>query len=58
MSKVMNDKDFIGNRAMNDYTANNPTNKQDKNWKEPEHKSVICIFTDFPMDVHKIKKNK
>lgn len=54
----MNDKDFIGNRAMNDYTANNPTIKQDKNWKEPEHKSAICIFTDFPMDVHKIKKNK
>lgn len=54
----MEAKDFIGDRAMNDYTANNPTNKQDKNWKGPEHKSAICIFTDFPMDVHKIKKNK
>ena len=51
----MNDKDFIGPRALNDYTANRVNNSQSKKWVEPK-KVAMCIGTNSPMEPIKLKK--
>lgn len=55
----MEAKDFIGDRAMNDYTANKPYSKTDKKKKFVEPKKVaMCLWSDSPMEINKLKKNK
>ena len=55
----MEAKDFIGNRAMNDYTANKPYSKTDKKKKFVEPKKVaMCLWSDSPMEINKLKKKK
>lgn len=55
----MDAKDFIGNRAMNDYTANKPQNQLNNKKKFVEPKKVaMCLWSDSPMEVNKLKKNK
>ena len=48
----MNDKDFIGNRAMNDYTANlseATRNNMKRKFVEPL-KSTMCIANNSAME--------
>lgn len=46
----MTDKDFIGNRGLNDYTANNANTNTKKKFVEPK-KVAMCIASYSPMDV-------
>ena len=48
----MNDKDFIGQRAMNDYTANKV--KPPKKWIEPK-KIAMMIGSNSPMEPINLK---
>jgi hypothetical protein len=53
----MNDKDFIGPRALNDYTANRVNNSQPKKWVEPK-KVAMCIGCNSAMEPIDLKKKK
>lgn len=52
----MKDTDFIGNRALNDYTANYSKSKK-KKFIEPK-KVDICIWSSSPMEVNNIKNKR
>ena len=51
----MEDKDFIGPRALNDYTANKAKNAQPKKWVEPK-KVAMCIGSNSAMEPIELKK--
>jgi hypothetical protein len=53
----MEDKDFIGPRALNDYTANRVKNPQPKKWVEPK-KVAMCIGSNSAMEPIELKKKK
>lgn len=54
----MKDTDFIGNRAMNDYTSNiNGEYKSKDKFIEPK-KSAICLWSDSPMETRNKSKKK
>lgn len=51
----MKDKDFIGPRALNDYTANKAKNAQPKKWVEPK-KVALWIGSNSAMEPNPLKK--
>jgi hypothetical protein len=53
----MKDEDFIGPRALNDYTANRVVNPQPKKWVEPK-KVAMCIGCNSAMEPIELKKKK
>ena len=51
----MKDKDFIGPRSLNDYTANKAKNAQPKKWVEPK-KVALWIGSNSAMEPNPLKK--